>query len=106
MKTLFIQTHELAKKLDPSYYTCGQVNSMLGEDSWSFTASHVMMVLYLEQKEDRRWNLPKREDPYFTFDRIFMTGYEGFTDDRGFRQRLINSLLTRPDRTLCVLIPE
>lgn len=106
MKTLFIQTHELAKKLDPSYYTCGQVNRMLGEDSWSFTASHVMMVLYLEQKEDRRWNLPKREYPYFTFDRIFMTGDEWFTDDRGFRQRLINSILTRPDRTLCVLIPE
>lgn len=123
MKTLFIQTHELAKNLNAHDYTCHQLESYLCQShgmkhrAASTTARIVMGMLYKEQKEHRKFDystfhvledildVHKVEgEPHI----IYATNRVIFSSEqlKGIRQRLINSLLTRPDRTLCVLIPE
>lgn len=157
MKTLFIQTHELASKLSPKHYMCCQLSDILKEklkdlvysneqgfeiedcneqdfeiedcNEQGFeiedSASLVILALLREQKEYfldlDPVDMTEYSSPYFyTKGRIEINGF--FMSDllklpernRGskqsaqieIRQRLINSLLTRPDRTLCVLIPE
>ena len=126
MKTLFIQTHELAHRLKPQVYMCSQLaeilskstgRPLLGNGSQGFdlydSASLVILALLREQKEDLMPpSLYYRARPYYYKDgRVKINGFGldeifEFSNDVEIRQRLINSLLTRPDRTLCVLIPE
>lgn len=119
MKTLLIQTHELAKKLDPNTYTCITVRGLIGGKAGlsasdcrlDVCSATIMKMLYLEQKEDRNWAYGAR-GKFTLFEHVFSRPLDRpfgrFTTQeyKEIRQRLINSLLTRPDRTLCVLIPE
>lgn len=126
MKTAFIQTHELAHQLTPHDYTCYRLGNILSKATGRFrlhqgnqgfdlhdSASLVILSLLREQKEDLMPpSLYHEARPYYyRGGRVIINGFHldevcEFAKDKEIRQRLINSLLTRPDRTLCVLIPE
>lgn len=123
MKTLFIQTHELAHALSefPTRYLCNTALRYicakqafdLKENAQGFclwdSVKLMIMALLKEQKEPRLWD-KQSKNFYQGLGSVFdmdKSGPEEYQKDcHGIRQRLINSLLTRPDRTLCVLIPE
>ena len=116
MKTLFIQTHELAKKLDPDMYTCPQLEAyflQVHNMHWLAARNNsriIMEMLFKEEKEFRKFDA----SGFIVLENIFdvqkykdVVSYEQMMIKCvEIRQRLINSLLARPDRTLCVLIPE
>lgn len=127
MKTLFVQTHELASKLSPNRYLCSQLAEFIesqtglscyhvGKHGIDIFDSAILVVLALvrEQKEDFVDPIfePEYGSPYYYKDGLikvngfYLESLVEFSTDTEIRQRLINSLLTRPDRTLCVLIPE
>ena len=124
MKTLFLSTHKIAQNLDPESWTCKQLaRYMFTEHGYKFysfsvsiAASIVMEMLYKEQKEYRKWNQKQKFD---IFENIFDAGKYEIEDqsdiipeyfsrkgEEQIRQRLINSLLTRPDRIICVPVIE
>lgn len=122
MKTLFIQTHELASKLSPKRYLCAQlaefIEAQTGRNKWlsgkqgfdTFdSASLVILSLLREQKEE--FGTRSLDGYMYNGGLLIVRGFflsSVVPSDKAVRvrQRLINSLLTRPDRTLCVLIPE
>ena len=127
MKTLFIQTHELARALSelPTQYLCNiALRFICAKHEFDLDDAHVSneenfclldsvklmtMALLKEQKEYRLWDTQSKAfyhglGDVFDMDRSSSDTYK--KDCHNIRQRLIDSLLTRPDRTLCVLIPE
>ena len=124
MKTLFLSTHKIAQNLDPEGWTCRQlaryIESEYGDKFCRFSAAMrakiVMEMLYKEQKEYRKWN---QKRSFAVFENIFDAekydeAHQRYGEGAGFsdhgyeqiRQRLINSLLTRPDRIICVPVFE
>lgn len=140
MKTLFIQTHELAQHLLKTVLKDKQPSFLeLWKQAETFVANkagiyefnhwngyfhdadavvHSIMALLKEQKEDRVWHKDTsfKDGVGYLVQGCFPVPFgtaraKGIAQARedlihGIIQRLINSLLTRPDRTLCVLIPE
>lgn len=114
MKTLFLSTHELAMHLSADTYTCNQLELLLdkktGTDSLSnphmCCANIVMKMLFQEQKEVRDFS--KKDltagigcsliEDFLGLEEIYLTCEERVR----MRQRLISSLLIRPDRILCI----
>lgn len=127
MKTLFIQTHELAHQFTPHHYMCSQLAEILSKSTGGSccldgnqgfdifdSATLVILALVREQKEDFVDTVFEHEysSPYYYRDGLikvngfYLETLVEFSTETEIRQRLINSLLTRPDRTICVLIPE